>query len=83
MDEKLDKLTTYFEKIEDITIFFRDHDHRAQSTPTGNSAEIRVLVPGQTLYAEETSESYEKSFIAAAEKMRKQLLKYKEQLNMH
>ncbi|MFN7118274.1 MAG: ribosome hibernation-promoting factor, HPF/YfiA family [Saprospiraceae bacterium] len=83
IDEKVGKLTTYFDKIESVTIFFRDHDNRSQSTPTGNSAEIRLNVPGQILYAEETSESFEKSLIAAAEKMRKQLIRYKDQLSTH
>lgn len=83
IEEKVNKLTSYFEKIESVTIFFRNHDHRSQSTPTGLSAEIRLNVPGQILYAEENSDSFEKSLTAAAEKMRKQLIRYKEQLTSH
>lgn len=80
VNEKVNKLTTYFEKIESATIFFRDEDSGSHATPTANTAEIRLIVPGQTLYAEESSESFEKSLVAAAEKMRKQLIRYKEQL---
>lgn len=80
IDEKVGKLENFFEKIESATIFFRDADGSSHSTPMGNHAEIRLMVPGQILFAEETSESYEKSLIAAAEKMRKQLIRYKEQL---
>lgn len=83
IDEKLAKLATFFEKIESATVFFRDVDGSSHSTPMGNTAEIRLMVPGQVLYAEETSESYEKSLIAAAEKMRKQLLRYKDQTSTH
>ncbi len=83
IDEKLSKLATYFEKIESVTIFFRDLDGSSHNTPMGNQAEIKLTVPGQVLFAEETSESYEKSLIAAAEKMRKQLLRYKDQISTH
>lgn len=81
IDEKVNKLTHYFERIESVEIFFRGEDN--QSTPVANTAEIKVLVPGQTLYADESSESYEKSLAAAADKMRKQLIKYKELLTPH
>lgn len=80
IDEKVSKLTTYFERIESATIFFRDEDSSSHNTPMANTAEIRLMVPGQTLYAQESSESFEKSLIAATEKMRKQLIRYKEQL---
>lgn len=81
VNEKIEKLSTYFEKIESVTVFFRDEDNGSHTTPTANTAEIRLIVPGQTLYADESSESFEKSLAAAAEKMRKQLVRYKEQLS--
>jgi len=83
IDEKVSKLTSYFEKIESATIFFRDEDNSSHSTPMANTAEIKLIVPGQILYAQETSESFEKSLTAATEKMRKQLIRYKELLTAH
>lgn len=80
IDEKVGKLTTYFERIESAEVFFRNEDNSTHSTPTGNTAEIKLIVPGQILYADETSEAFEKSLTAATEKMRKQLIKYKQQL---
>ena len=80
VNEKVNKLSTYFEKIESVTVFFRDEDNSSHATPTANTTEIRLIVPGHTLYAQETSESFEKSLVAASEKMRKQLIRYKEQL---
>lgn len=83
IEEKVGKLATYFERIESAEVFFRDEDNNTHATPTAKTAEIKLIVPGQVLFADETSESFEKSLTVAAEKMRKQLIKYKEQLLTH
>jgi ribosomal subunit interface protein len=83
IDEKIGKLSTYFERIESAEVFFKDEEHHSNGSLEVNTAELKLLVPGHTLYAAETSESYEKSLTATAEKMRKQLIKHKEQLTPH
>lgn len=83
IDEKVGKLTTYFEKIESAEVFFKDEEQHSNGSLHVNTAEIKLLVPGQTLFANETSESFEKSLAAAAEKMRKQLIRHKELLTSY
>ncbi len=83
IDEKVNKLMTYYERIESAEVFFRDEDHNTHATSLANTAEIKLIVPGHILYADETSESFEKSLSAATEKMRKQLIKHKELSTSH
>ncbi len=75
IDEKVGKLRTYFDRIIEAEIYLKigekRHRHREQVV------EIRLNVPGTTLFAEQRSDTMEKSLAGAAEKARRQLVKYK------
>ncbi|HQU58503.1 MAG: ribosome-associated translation inhibitor RaiA [Phaeodactylibacter sp.] len=77
IEEKVGKLTNFFERITETEVFLKigdkRHRHREQIV------ELRIAVPGQTLFAEQRSDAVEKAVAAATEKARKQLLKYKAQ----
>lgn len=77
--EKAEKLGTYYDRITYIDVYFRqEEDRRKQSN--GYTAELKADVPGQILFASEQAESFEKALAGATEKMRKLLVKFKEQL---
>lgn len=80
IDEKIDKLTALFERITSAEVFLKKEENR-HKTPEGKTVEIRVNVPRQVLFSTDVSDNYEKALAGAAEKMRKQLLKYKNQLS--
>ena len=83
IDDKVGKLETYFDRIAEAEIYLKigekRHRHREQI------AEIRLNVPGTTLFAADRSDSIEKAVAGASEKARKQLIRFKKQLpgNMH
>lgn len=83
IDEKVGKLDNYFERIQSTEVFLKDQENRSNNAPKGETVEIRMYVPGHTLYADASAESFEKALADAADKMRRQIIKYKEQLNSH
>jgi len=83
IDEKVGKLGTYFERIQSTEVFLKDQENRSNHAPKGETVEIRIFVPGQTLYADASADSFEKALAGAADKMKRQIIKYKEQLNSH
>lgn len=83
IDEKVGKLDNYFERIQSTEVFLKDQENRSNNAPKGETVEIRMYVPGHTLYADASAESFEKALADAADKMRRQIIKYKEQMNSH
>ena len=74
--KKVNKLETYYDRIVDAEVFLR---LEKQGAPVQNKvAEIRLKVPGHTLYAAQTSKVFEESIDHATESLRRQLKKYKE-----
>lgn len=82
IDEKVNKLKLIFERITSVEIFLKREENR-HKTAEGMTAEIRLNVPRQVLFATDHSDNYEKALAGAAEKMKKQILKYKTQLAEH
>ena len=82
IDEKTNKLQHIFERITSVEIFLKVDADRHKH---GNSkqVEVKLNVPRQTLFAEDHNEEFDRALIKAMDKMRKQLLKYKEQLVEH
>ena len=82
VQEKVGKLGTYFERILSATVFFKEEEHRhSNEVPAGKTAEIRLDVPGQTLYADSSADSFEKALAETTQKVGRQLRKYKQQLS--
>ncbi len=82
IQEKVDKLTNYFDRIIAVDVFLKDgvqrHNHKED-----RQVEFQVEVPGQTFFAEDSSDSFEKSIANSYDKVERQLRKYKDQLKDH
>ena len=75
VQEKVDKLDHFFDKIIDGEVFLRLDK---ASNNENKIAEIRLNVPGSNLFAKKQSKSFEESTDSAVEALRRQLKKYKE-----
>jgi putative sigma-54 modulation protein len=82
IEEKVGKLETYYDRILTAEVFLKSEENRHKQS-LEQTTELRLQVPGQILHAEDHSETFEKSLPAAVEKMRKQLIKYKEHVRPH
>lgn len=77
IQKKTDKLHTFFDKITGGEVFMR--------LETGEKVEnkvieIKLAVPGATLFAKQQASSFEAATDRAVEALRSQLLKHKEKL---
>ena len=82
IEEKVNKLSKYFERITTAQVFLKNVENRRQhSVDTSKVVEVRLEVPGNSLYADASAESYEKALAEAAEKVGRQLRRYKQQMS--
>ena len=79
VQEKVDKLDHFFEKIIDGEVFLRLDK---ASNNENKIAEIRLNVPGSNLFAKKQSKSFEESTDSAVEALRRQVKKHKEKLKI-
>jgi putative sigma-54 modulation protein len=77
IQKKLEKLDVVYDKIiyADVYLKLDSHDHVKDK-----KVEIKINVPGATLYAEEISKSFEESTDLAIESIRRQVSKRKEKV---
>ena len=75
IEKKLEKLETFFDKIIDVDVYLKLESHQQIKDKT---AEIKINVPGITLFSTETAKNFEASTDLAVEYLRRQLKKYKE-----
>lgn len=82
IEQKVGKLSTFFEPVISADVFLKigESRHRVAEDQT---AEVKIEVPQQTFYAEEHSDSFERAVTLAAEKVRRQMIKHKQQLQQH
>ncbi len=75
IQKKADKLDTFYDKIIDgeVSMSIEKSDVRDNKI-----VEIKINVPGQTLFAKEQSKSFEAAVDSAVEALRRQLKKFKE-----
>lgn len=78
--ERLDKLATFYERIERADVFVKRGDGRG---PDHKTVEIRLAVPGPDLHAKSDDEVVEKAVTDVTDKLRRQLLKMKDKMNKH
>ncbi len=77
VEEKIEKLTHFYEDIIDGEVFLR----LDKSTEKENKiAEIKLNTPGKTMFASEQCRSFEEATDSAVDALRKQITKYKEKL---
>ncbi|MCF8277180.1 MAG: ribosome-associated translation inhibitor RaiA [Flavobacteriales bacterium] len=75
IESKIDKLNTYSNSIIDSEVFLRlDKSSSAEN----KIAEIKLLVPGNDLFAKRQCKSFEEATDLAVEALRRQLKKQKE-----
>jgi len=79
--EKLEKLEAKYTFIVNTDVYFKKEN--TTSPETGMVTEIRINVPGTTLFAEANNGSFEASLAKAASEVAKQLRKKKEKMQTH
>lgn len=77
IQKKADKLDTYYDRIVDGEVFMRLDNHEKKENKI---VEIKMNVPGKTLFAKHQSESFEAATDEAVEALRRQIKKFKEKV---
>lgn len=77
IQRKADKLETFHDNIIDGEVFLKlDNDNADQN----KVVEMKVQVPGKTLFAKEQCKSFEEGTDSAVDSLRRQIKKHKEKL---
>jgi putative sigma-54 modulation protein len=77
VEDKLDKLTQFYEDIIDSEVFLRlDNSGEKLNKIT----EIKINTPGKTLFAKEQCKTFEEATDNAVEALRRQITKHKEKV---
>ena len=75
--ERVDKLASHFDKIIDGEVILKvENSHE----PENKVAEIKLLIPGNNIFAKKQSKSFEEATDNAVEALRRQLKKHKEKI---
>jgi putative sigma-54 modulation protein len=77
VEEKIEKLTHFYEDIIDGEVFLRLDK---SSEKENKIAEIKLNTPGKTMFASEQCRSFEEATDNAVDALRRQITKYKEKL---
>jgi putative sigma-54 modulation protein len=77
IEKKINKLTTFFDRIVDAEVFLKVEKKEAKNNKI---VEIKLNVPGSTLFAVEQEDSFEAATDAAVEALKTQIKKHKEKL---
>ncbi|RDK85209.1 ribosome hibernation-promoting factor, HPF/YfiA family [Marinirhabdus gelatinilytica] len=79
--EKLEKLESKYTFIVNTDVYFKKEN--TTSPETGMISEVRINVPGTTLFAQANNGSFEASLAEACNDVAKQLRKKKEKMQTH
>jgi len=80
IQQRLNKLETFYDKVTDGEVILRLNNKDGIDNKT---VEIKLLVPGSTLFSQEDAASFEAAADAAADSLRRQITKYKEKNLAH
>ena len=81
IQQRLNKLDQFYDRITDGEVIMRLNNKDGIANKT---VEIKLMVPGSTLFSTEDAASFEAAADAAVEALKRQISKYKEkQLNTH
>lgn len=80
IDKKIGKLEQYFDKIIDVIVNLRLEN---SGQVKDKIVDIRMNVPGDTLFISESNKTFEAATDAAVAVMKRQLIKYKEGLRSY
>ena len=83
VQKKVDKLDTFYDRIVDGEVILRlEKSHLNKKEVFGNkTVELKVNIPGQQLFAKESSVSFEAGIDEVVEQMYRQLIKQKVKRN--
>lgn len=80
VQQRLNKLETFYDKVTDGEVIMRLNN---KDDIDNKTVEIKLLVPGSTLFSAEDAASFEAAADAAAESLRRQITRYKEKTLTH
>jgi putative sigma-54 modulation protein len=80
LTDKLDKLNTFFDNIIDTEVFLKLDSNQ---TVKDKIIELKVHIPGKTLFVSETTKSFEESLDLSIDVMSRQIKKEKEKMKAH
>lgn len=74
IQKKVDKLETFYDRIVEGEVFLKRSNNNTEENAV---AELKINVPGNSLFAKEQAKSFEASIDACVEAVRKQIKKMK------
>lgn len=77
IEQKISTLDQYFQRIIQVDVFLKLEN---SGQVKGKTAEIKLKVPGDTIFISETKLKFEASIDSAVEKLKRKVIKHKEQL---
>ena len=80
IQQRLNKLETFYDRVTDGEVIMRLNN---KDGIDNNTVEIKVMVPGATLFAQADAVSFEAAADAASESLKRQITKYKEKHMTH
>lgn len=80
IQQKVNKLETFYDRIVEGEVYMKHNNSDGINTKT---VEVKLFVPGATLYSEEHAPSFEAAADAAVEAMRRQLKRFKQKQMAH
>ncbi|WP_426493264.1 ribosome hibernation-promoting factor, HPF/YfiA family [Hymenobacter sp. 102] len=80
IQKRLDKLETFYDRVTEGEVIMRLNNKDGIDNKT---VEIKLYVPGSSLFAQEDAASFEAAADAAAESLKRQITKHKEKLVNH
>jgi len=79
IDSKLSKLGHYYDRIVDTQVFLKLEN---SGQVRDKIIEVKMNVPGDTLFATETAQTFEASTDLVVDNVKRQLIRYKERMRM-
>jgi putative sigma-54 modulation protein len=80
IQKKVDKLEQYFDQIIHGEVYLKLNNVTEE---TNKIVEIKLMIPGSTLFAKEECKSFEEATDLAIESLRKQINKHKDKIRSH
>ncbi|GAA3923981.1 ribosome hibernation-promoting factor, HPF/YfiA family [Hymenobacter algoricola] len=80
IQKRLDKLETFYDRVTDGEVILKLNNKDGIDNKT---VEIKLFIPGTTLFSQEDAASFEAATDAAADSLRRQITKHKEKVTSH
>ncbi|GAB3837131.1 MULTISPECIES: ribosome hibernation-promoting factor, HPF/YfiA family [Hymenobacter] len=80
IQKRLDKLETFYDRVTEGEVIMRLNNNDGVDNKT---VEIKLFVPGTTLFSQEDAASFEAAADAAADQLKKQIIRHKEKQVAH